>query len=89
MVDIAKDPAHGGLWSTIVARPGMVVTRGTYFGEAAMMMAGNSGSCVRSDELAICLLDVALHGGDELLVPQTILHRARELEALRDSERPV
>jgi hypothetical protein len=83
MIDVAKSPANGGLWHTVVARPGMVVTRGTYIGEASMMLAGASGSFIRSDELALCLLDAVMHGSDELLVPQAILRRGRELAAAK------
>lgn len=83
MIDVAESPANGGLWHTVVARPGMVVTRGKYIGEVSMMLAGASGSFIRSDELALCLLDAVMHGSEELLVPQTILRRGRELAAAR------
>jgi len=78
MVDFAKSPSHAGLWRTIVARPGMVVKRNIYVGEVSMLLAGDSGSFIRSDELALCLLDAAMHRSEELLLPHAILQRGRE-----------
>jgi hypothetical protein len=84
MLDLAKDSASNGLWDTIIARPGMVVKRGTLVGEASVMLAGISGSFIRSDELALALIDAVLHGSEELLVPSMLLRRGRELVSLRN-----
>jgi hypothetical protein len=84
MIDLAKHSAANGLWDTIIARPGMVVKRGTLVGEASMMLAGASGSFIRSDELALALIDAVLHGSEELLVPSTLLRRGRELVSMRN-----
>jgi hypothetical protein len=83
MLDVAKDPATNNLWSTVIARPGMVVKRGTFLGESSSMLAGASGSIIRSDELALALVDAVVHGSEELLLPSMLLQRGRELIALR------
>lgn len=83
MIGFVKDPATSGLWDTIIARPGMVVERNSYIGEASMMLSGASGNFIRSDELAHALIDAAVHGSDELLVPQILLQRGQELAALQ------
>jgi hypothetical protein len=82
MIRLSEDPSANGLWSTIIARPGMVVKRGTFAAEASVMLAGASGSIIRSDELALGLIDAALHGSEELLLPAMLLKRGRELVAL-------
>lgn len=79
MIDVAKDPTHNGLWETMIARPGMVVQRGGYIGEASMWLGGSSGSFVRADELALALIDAVMNGSDELLLPPTLLRRGQEL----------
>lgn len=84
MLDVAKDPATNNLWSTVIARPGMVVKRGTVLGEASLMLAGASGSFIRSDELALALIDAVVHGSEELLLPSMLLQRGRELVATRN-----
>jgi hypothetical protein len=83
MINFAKSPAASNLWDTIVARPGMVVKRGTFVGEASTMLAGSSGSFIRSDELALALIDAVMHGSKELLLPSDLLQRGRELVAMR------
>jgi hypothetical protein len=82
MIEFAKDPAVNGRWDTIVARPGMVVTRGTWSGEASVLLAGVSGSFIRSDELALALIDAVMHGSEELLTPPMLLRRGRKLVAM-------
>jgi hypothetical protein len=82
MIEFAKSAAAGNLWNTIIARPGMVVKRGTFVGETSMMLTGGSGSFIRSDELALALIDAALHGSKELLLPLDLLQRGRELVAM-------
>ncbi|KAH7093291.1 hypothetical protein FB567DRAFT_544662 [Paraphoma chrysanthemicola] len=82
MIEFAKDPATNGLWETIVARPGMVVKRGTYIGETSMMLTGVSGSFIRSDELALALIDAVLHGSEDLLKPAALLRRGQELRRM-------
>lgn len=84
MIEFAKEAVSNNLWETIIARPGLVVTRGTFTGEASLMLAGASGSCIRSDELALALIDAAMHGGEHLLLPATLLQRGRALIAERD-----
>jgi hypothetical protein len=84
MIEFAKTPAANNLWDTIIARPGMVVTRGTFVEETSVMLAGGSGSFIRSDELALALIDAALHGSKELLLPLDLLQRGRELVAIRN-----
>ena len=79
MIDVANGPMHNGLWETIIARPGMVVQRGAYIGEASMWLAGSSGSFIRADELALALIDAVMHGSDELLLPPMLLQRGQEL----------
>jgi hypothetical protein len=76
MVDFAK--THEG-WETIIARPGMVVQRGSLAGETSMMIAGSSGSFIRFDELAVALIDAVVHGSEELLSPLRLLQRGQEL----------
>jgi hypothetical protein len=83
MIALAKDPSANGLWITTIARPGMVVKRGTFAGEASVMLAGVSGSIIRSDELALALIDAALYGSEELMLPSMLLERGRELVALQ------
>jgi hypothetical protein len=85
MIDVARDPAND-LWETIIARPGMVVKRGTWVGEATSMLAGVSGSFIRSDELALALIDAAMHGSEELLLPAALLKRGRELMIIRSED---
>jgi hypothetical protein len=63
MVEIATASTTNGLWQTIVARPGLMIKRGTYSGEASMILGGTSGSFIRSNELALALIDAAQHGG--------------------------
>lgn len=79
MIEIVNKSIHGGLWETIIARPGMVVQRSSYIGEASMWLASSSGSFIRSDELALALIDAAMHGSDELLLPAMLLRRGQEL----------
>ena len=83
MVEVASNTTHGGLWETIVARPGMVVQRGNYAGEASIWFAGFSGSLIRSDELALALVDATMHGSVELLLPAMLLQRGQELTSCR------
>jgi len=79
MIDFAKNSAASGLWETTIARPGMVVKRGSYAGEASLMLAGSSGSFIRSDELALALIDAVQNGGDDLLLPPALLQRGQQL----------
>lgn len=79
MISVANESIHGGLWETIIARPGMVVQRSGYVGEASMWLAGSSGSFIRADELALALIDAVMHGSDELLLPPMLLQRGQEL----------
>lgn len=79
MIDVANEPTHRGLWETIIVRPGMVVQRGAYIGEALMWLAGSSGSFIRADELALALIDAVTHGSDEMLLPLMLLQRGQEL----------
>lgn len=80
MIDFAKDPATNGLWETIIARPGGVVKRGTMFGEAAALVGGSSGWTIRSDELAVALIDAVMNGSeDQLLQPVALLNRGQQL----------
>ena len=81
MIDFAKEVAANHPWETIIARPGMVVTRGTFAGEASLMLTGASGSCIRSDELALALIDAATRGSEQLLLPSALLQRGRALIA--------
>jgi hypothetical protein len=81
MIEYAKEVAAKHLWETIIARPGMVVTRGTFAGEASLMLTGASGSCIRSDELALALIDAATRGSEQLLLPSALLQRGRALIA--------
>jgi hypothetical protein len=79
MIEIASDAMHKGLWETIIARPGMVVQRGSYTGEMFMMLAGSSGSFIRSDELALALIDAVMNGSDQLLLPADLSRQGQEL----------
>jgi hypothetical protein len=85
MIDIAWKATNDS-WDTIIARPGMVVKRGTWVGEASSMLAGASGSFIRSDELALALIDAAMHGSEELLLPAALLKRGRELVAIHSGD---
>ena len=38
-----------------------------------MWLAGSSGWYLRSDELALALIDAVVHGGDKLLLPAQLL----------------
>lgn len=82
MIKVANETPHGGLWETIIARPGMVVQRGSYVGEASMWLVGSSGSIIRSDELASALIDAVMHGSEELLLPAMLLRRGQDLVKL-------
>ncbi|KAF1940290.1 hypothetical protein EJ02DRAFT_495068 [Clathrospora elynae] len=75
----AVESYTGGSWETIIARPGMVVQRGSLAGETSMMVAGSSGSFIRSDQLALALLDAVVHGSGELLLPLVLLQRGQKL----------
>jgi hypothetical protein len=86
MIDFAKDPAANSLWETVIARPGMVVKRGTFVGGASLMLAGASGSFIGSDELALALIDAVMCGSEELLLPPMLLRRGRELVAMRSED---
>lgn len=44
-----------------------------------MWLAGSSGSFIRSDELALALIDAAMHGSGDLLLPAMLLQRGSEL----------
>ena len=66
-------------WRTVIARPGMVVQRGSIVGEASMMMAGSSGSFIRFDELALALIDAVVQGSEELLLPHALVQRGQNL----------
>ncbi|KAJ8107301.1 hypothetical protein OPT61_g8961 [Boeremia exigua] len=79
MIEVANESMHGGLWETIIARPGMVVQRNSYVGEASMWLTSSSGSFIRGDELALALIDAVMHGSDKLLLPHTLLQRGQEL----------
>ncbi|CAN9108672.1 unnamed protein product [Alternaria alternata] len=76
MVDFAKTHEN---WITIVARPGMVVQRGSIIGEASMMVAGSSGSFIRYDELALALINAVMHGSEELLLPAALVQQGQQL----------
>jgi hypothetical protein len=76
MVDFAKTQEN---WITIVARPGMVVQRGSIIGEASMMVAGSSGSFIRYDELALALINAVMHGSEELLLPAALVQQGQQL----------
>jgi hypothetical protein len=82
MIEFGTTAAVQGRWDTIIARPGMVVKRGTWTGEMSVMMAGVSGSFIRSDELAFALIDAVMHGSESLLLPPMLLKRGRELFAM-------
>lgn len=79
MIEVANQSTHGGLWETIIARPGMVVQRSSYIGEASVWLAGSSGSFIRADELALALLDATVRGSKELLLPPVLQMRGQEL----------
>jgi hypothetical protein len=79
MIKVANGSRQGGFWETIIARPGMVVQRSSYIGEASMWFAGSSGSFIRSDELALALIDAVMCGSGELLLPAALLQRGQEL----------
>jgi hypothetical protein len=82
MIDFAESTASAGLWQTYIARPGGVVKTGTIFGEAAALVGANSGWAIRSDELAIALIDMAVKGNREQLVDaQALLKKGRELKS--------
>jgi hypothetical protein len=76
MVDFAQANES---WTTIIARPGMVVQRGSIIGEASMIVAGSSGSFIRYDELALALIDAVMHGSEELLLPLALVQRGQKL----------
>jgi hypothetical protein len=76
MLDFAKTNES---WTTIIARPGMVVQRGSLIGETSMMIAGSSGSFIRYDELALALVDAVVHGSEELLLPHALVQRGQNL----------
>lgn len=82
MIEVANESTHGGFWETIIARPGMVFQRSSYPGEALMWLTGSSGGYIRSDELALALIDAVMHGSDQLLLPATLLRRGQELAKL-------
>jgi hypothetical protein len=83
MIEFETSAAVQGRWYTIITRPGMVVKRGTWVGETSVIMAGTSGTFIRSDELALALIDAVMHGGESLLLPHMLLKRGRELCAMR------
>jgi hypothetical protein len=85
MIEIARNTAND-LWETIIARPGMVVRRETWAGEVSVMLAGASGSFIRSDELALALIDAVMHGSVELLLPAALLKRGQELVAMQNEK---
>jgi hypothetical protein len=85
MIGIARSPAND-LWETTIARPGMVVKRGTWVGEVSVMLAGASGSYIRSDELALALIDAVMHGSAELLLPAALVKRGQELVAMQNEK---
>jgi hypothetical protein len=76
MIDFAQANES---WTTIIARPGMVVQRGSIIGEASMIVAGSSGSFIRYDELALALIDAVMHGSEELLLPLALVQRGQKL----------
>jgi hypothetical protein len=63
MLDFAKTNES---WTTIIARPGMVVQRGSLIGEASMM-------------IALALVDAVVHGSEELLLPHALVQRGQNL----------
>lgn len=67
MVEFAKDPSTGGFWETYAARPGMVVRRGSLSGDAMIAILGDKMS-IRSDELALALIDTVVNGSNEDIV---------------------
>ncbi|KAF2626236.1 hypothetical protein BU25DRAFT_412065 [Macroventuria anomochaeta] len=83
MIKVASESTHGGLWETIIARPGMVVQRTSYTGGVSMWLAGSSGSFIGSDGLALALIDAVMHGSDQLLLPAMLLRRGQELAKLQ------
>ncbi|KAG9187481.1 hypothetical protein G6011_05352 [Alternaria panax] len=66
-------------WTTIIARPGMVVQRGSIIGETPMMVAGSSGSFIRYDELVLALIDAVMRESEELLLPLAPVQRGQRL----------
>lgn len=60
MIEVVIEPIHDGLWGTVTARPGTVFQRGRHSGEVLMWLAGSSGWYLRSDELALALIDAVV-----------------------------
>jgi hypothetical protein len=82
MIDFAESTASTGLWQTYIARPGGVVKAGTIFGEAAALVGANSGWAIRSDVLALALIDTAVRGNREQLVDaQALLKMGQQLKS--------
>jgi hypothetical protein len=73
MIDFAKASVVSGRRDTVIARHGMVVKRGTWGGKISVMLAGASGSFIRSDELALALTDAVIHGSEEMLLLPMLL----------------
>lgn len=77
MLEVAE---RNDLWETIIARPGYVVKGETMFGSFAGMLGGSSGFAIRSDELALALLDAVINGSEtQVLQAQQLSHRGRQL----------
>ncbi|KAF2468536.1 uncharacterized protein BDR25DRAFT_265268 [Lindgomyces ingoldianus] len=79
MIEVAKDPANSGLWETLIARPSGVVQGGTILGDVLVAMLGEKWT-IRSDELALALVDMVMNGSEEQLVQAVqLLKRGQEL----------
>lgn len=77
MVQFANN--SNGMWETLVARPGQVIKRGAPLWEAVAAVFGSEWT-IRSDELALALIDAAVNGSsDEILVPGALSERGQEL----------
>ncbi|KAF2001940.1 hypothetical protein P154DRAFT_489448 [Amniculicola lignicola CBS 123094] len=78
MIEVAEDTSIGRFWETRIARPGMVVQRGATFGEALCMLG--STWTIRSDELALALIDTVVSGSNEQVIDTvTLRNRGQNL----------
>ncbi|KAF2020792.1 hypothetical protein BU24DRAFT_469573 [Aaosphaeria arxii CBS 175.79] len=78
----ANNASAGGRWETFIARPGGVVKGGTALGEAAAMLGGGFGWAIKSDELALALIETVKNGDEELtLRPLPLVTKGRKVKA--------
>ena len=77
MMEVAKT---NDLWETTIARPGGIVKGGTLKAIVGSVLGGSSGWCIRTDELALTLIDAVVNGNEaQIIVRDQLLKRGQEL----------